>query len=342
MTASSDHEARAEPGADDGRKHEHHRLHRHKPLTGQPRRGHPWWVTALALLGVLILALIVWFAPTFATASTDYCSSCKTMKPAYESWKKSVHSEVDCLECHIEPGTINKLEWRQSEAVTIWSGYLGSDPETADCSASIPTNEACESCHPVDELPAEANGVRMPHEEHTTSRNLECVDCHSTVSHNPAGGEPRVEMATCSMCHNGAAAPDECSLCHVTDVASTNVHPPDYIETHGELATERLDDCLRCHHDKQAFCDDCHARPPASHFAGDWRYSHDRAAEADDASCAGCHDYDTFCEQCHRVSHPEDWVEQHGTVAAKGVASCLVCHPRSMCDACHSERGVER
>jgi nitrate/TMAO reductase-like tetraheme cytochrome c subunit len=338
MTASSDHEAPENAGADEGHDHKHQRFQRHKPLTGQPRRGHPWWVTALALLGVLIVGLAVWFAPTVATSSTEYCSSCKSMEPAFASWEKSVHAEVECLSCHIEPGFLNELAWRQSEAVTIWSDYLGADEDSRNCPACVPTNESCESCHPVDELPVESNGIRMPHDVHTTSRNLDCVDCHATVSHSPTGGEPRVSMATCTMCHNGAAAPDECGLCHVDDVATGDVHPEDYLETHGELAATRLDDCLRCHHDKAAFCDACHARPPASHFTGDWRYSHSDDAESDGASCDGCHDYDTFCEQCHRVTHPAEWGDEHGAVAAKGVASCLVCHPQSMCDECHSGR----
>ena len=212
------------------------------------------------------------------------------MKPAYESWEKSVHCRGRLPLVPRRAGLRStSCAWRQSEAISIWSGYLGADPEDdRPVPACVPSHAACESCHPVDELPAESDGIRMPHEEHTTRRNLECVDCHATVSHNPGGGEPRVEMATCSMCHNGAAAPDECeSLPRRPTWPTPTSIPPDYIETHGELAAGRLDDCLRCHHDKAAFCDDCHARPPASHFAGDWRYSHDRAAEADDASCAG-------------------------------------------------------
>lgn len=308
-------------------------------LTGQSRRGHPWWVTALILLVVFVVGLTVWFAPTYATSSTSYCSSCKTMKPAYQTWQKSAHSKTDCLSCHVKPGVLNKLRWRQTEAVNIWSSYLGSHGKMPRTVTGSPGNAACLKCHPYDKLPTVINGIKMPHLEHTTSRNLDCVDCHSHIAHSAESGAPPVSMATCSMCHNGAAAPDECTLCHVTQPV-VEAHPPDFIHTHGVQAVGRLDDCLRCHHDKVAFCDACHKRPPASHFAGDWRYSHKAAAEADNAACLGCHDSQEFCAQCHQVSHPDGWVDSHADVAAKGDDSCLVCHPQSMCDECHLKRGV--
>jgi nitrate/TMAO reductase-like tetraheme cytochrome c subunit len=340
MTSGSTDGTGEEPRAE-GAAHKHRRLrrHHHEDLTGQPRRGHPWWVTALILLAVFVVGLAVWFAPTFATSSTSYCSSCKTMKPAYETWQKSVHSDVDCLTCHVEPGTLNKLRWRQGEAIAIWSDYLGSSKQMSDGADSTPTNAACEQCHDIDELPPVVDGIKMPHQEHTTSRNLDCIDCHSQIGHSSQQGAPPVSMATCSMCHNGAAASDDCVLCHVTPPV-TEAHPPAFAESHGAQANGRLDDCLRCHHDKAAFCDACHARPPASHFAGDWRYGHGTLAAADNAACVGCHDSEQFCEQCHKVTHPKDWVDSHGAVAAKGDDSCLVCHPRSMCDECHSREGV--
>ncbi len=39
-----------------------------------------------------------------ATSSSKFCSSCHEMKPEYYTWKASSHSEVDCVNCHTEPG----------------------------------------------------------------------------------------------------------------------------------------------------------------------------------------------------------------------------------------------
>lgn len=340
MTPGSDKGA-AEQRQSGGADGKHHRLrrHSHDDLTGQPRRGHPWWVMALILLAVFVVGLVVWFAPTYATSSSSYCSSCKTMKPAYATWQKSAHSQIDCLSCHVKPGFLNRMRWRQNEAVNIWSTYLGAAGKMPRAASGSPGNAACLKCHDITKLKPVINGIKMPHLQHTTARNLDCVDCHSQIAHSLKRNAPSVSMATCSMCHNGAAAPKDCTLCHVTPPV-VEAHPPDFIHTHGAQAVSRLDDCLRCHHDKVAFCDACHARPPASHFAGDWRYSHKTAAEAANAACLGCHDSQAFCAQCHQVNHPYDWAQSHAAVAIKGDDSCLVCHPRSMCDECHLRQGV--
>ena len=36
--------------------------------------------------------------------SPTFCYSCHLMEPYYESWQRSSHSEVTCVQCHFEPG----------------------------------------------------------------------------------------------------------------------------------------------------------------------------------------------------------------------------------------------
>ena len=111
------------------------------------------------------------------------------------------------------------------------------------------------------------------------------------------------------------------------------------MKEHGKDALANEEECLRCHHDRKAFCDDCHGYPPPSHYSGQWRYSHGEDAAADPANCEACHD-EAYCSQCHQVNHPSGWLQVHGNIAAKGENACLVCHPQSMCDACHEQNGV--
>ena len=40
------------------------------------------------------------------------------------------------------------------------------------------------------------------------------------------------------------------------------------------------------------------------------------------------------------MSHPADWVQTHGRVAAQDPGACVVCHPQGMCDGCHEQKGV--
>jgi nitrate/TMAO reductase-like tetraheme cytochrome c subunit len=313
---------------------------REAPPRPQPRdrRGRPWWVTALALIGAFALVVIVVAIPVRLTSTSSYCTSCHAMKQAGATWSRSAHADVQCVQCHIDPGLGHAIVWRVQEAKNIWASYLDAGKGMA-ASVHRPSNAACLKCHPMKRLPSVTGDVKIPHATHISMRNLTCADCHSTVSHTQPGQSSTVSMAVCTMCHNGREAPDACTTCHVK-APPTDVHPPNFIATHGQQVQGREADCLRCHHDKAAFCDACHAKAPPSHFAGDWRYSHGAQANADKAACLGCHDVQTFCQQCHQVDHPSDWPTAHAAVAAQGTASCLVCHPRAMCDRCHAAKGV--
>lgn len=292
------------------------------------------------MVGVVAAILVILGIPVWATSTPSYCGSCKATAEAASQWETSPHAKVSCVTCHIPPGVGNQVRWRSREWLNIWADYLNV-PQTATV-GQRPGNENCLSCHTTDGIPAEVNGIRMPHEVHVTMRDLTCADCHEAAAHPPEGETGSgVSMADCTMCHNERGAPATCETCHVGEVPQ-DVHPEGYLETHGGEALADEAACMRCHHDKAAFCDDCHANPTPDHFAVDWRYTHGRTATEDEQSCLGCHERDTFCDQCHRVSHPADWEETHGAVASRSEGACQVCHPQGMCDRCHERRGVQQ
>ena len=284
------------------------------------------------VLAAIVASVLVY--PVAALKNQSYCTSCKAMKPAEKTLAQSAHKGIDCTKCHIPPGIVAGVSWRLSETKNVWADYL-SMPVSAQ-KEHLPTNASCLQCHPLSKIPNETNGVRMNHAEHL-ARNLRCIDCHDTVSHVLPGQQKGVRMATCTMCHNDTGAPSGCGFCHATPAVTQ--HPVDFLKTHGKEALANEQECLRCHHDKQAFCDKCHAYPPPSHYSGDWQYTHGKPAAADPSVCTACHDK-AYCTQCHQVNHPADWVQTHGSVAAKGAKACLVCHPQGMCDACHEQNGV--
>lgn len=293
-------------------------------------------MATLVVVGVVVMVAIGLWIPVAATSTSSYCGSCKATEPAAEAWAGSAHSGVECVDCHIPPGVWNQFRWRAQEWRNIWSDYLNV-PRTGQ-TGERPGNESCtrSSCHASLPVGDEHQNVRLPHERHTQISGLVCADCHDKVSHGPRAKARQVSMTVCSMCHDQAAATDQCEFCHLTPQTVEDTHPAGYIETHGEEARAGEDACLRCHHDPVSFCDECHSRPTPDHFSGTWRYTHDTVAEKDREGCLGCHDEDVFCEQCHRVSHPKDWLTTHGGVAGAGGGSCLTCHPQSMCDRCHA------
>jgi nitrate/TMAO reductase-like tetraheme cytochrome c subunit len=300
------------------------------------------WLPVFAVVGAVFLLAAAVYVPVRLTSTTSYCTSCHEMKAAGTSLKRSPHRNLDCLACHVDPGVGNAITWRLQESKNIWASYLNMPVnEGMSKEVHVPSEAACtrSGCHDLSSLGTTFGNVKMNHARHVQISGLTCIDCHKTIAHSAEGQSASVSMSSCFMCHNGAAAPNQCTLCHVT-VPDQAAHPPNYVQDHGRFALLNEAECLRCHHDKKAFCDACHAKPTPAHYSGTWRYTHGATASADRASCLGCHDYQKFCLQCHQVDHPSDWATSHAAVAVKGDESCLVCHPRSMCTDCHRQRGV--
>lgn len=300
-------------------------------------RGRPAWLIAAAVVAVLCVAAVVLYVPVYATSASGYCGSCHEMRDASASWRRSAHAGVQCVECHVPPGRSAALAWHARETRNIWASYLNMEPDSAQ--EARPSNENCIKCHPLKGLMGIPGLLRMPHARHVNQNNLKCIDCHDHTSHAKPGESSKVSMSPCTMCHEQTSDPTRCAFCHYTTPEGKK-HPSDFITAHGRLAVADEEDCLRCHHDKAAFCDSCHAKPPPGHYSGDWRYSHGKHAVKDRALCLGCHSFEELCKQCHEVSHPDDWAASHASVAAKGTASCMVCHPPLMCGDCHGKEGV--
>jgi len=313
------------------------REHRYRPAS------RPWyrstWLTTLVVVGFIALVVVIVVIPVWATDTPTYCTSCKATRPAGLAWEQSTHAKVSCVQCHVPPGFASAVKWRSREWLNIWADYL--NVPRVPSKGSRPGNANCLKCHSLKRIPDRSGGIRMPHQVHVDLRDLTCADCHSQVAHPKAGTTGTgVSMAVCSMCHNKDGAPADCSFCHITPPPK-NVHPKDYLQTHGRQALADEASCMRCHHSKAEFCDPCHQRPPADHFSGTWRYTHGAAAKKAPLSCTGCHDKDTFCTQCHQVQHPADWLQTHGGVARQSGGACIVCHPQGMCERCHAQRGVK-
>jgi nitrate/TMAO reductase-like tetraheme cytochrome c subunit len=310
--------------------------HRYQPV---PRKWYrTTWFTSVVVAAFVIAVVVILVLPVWAMDTPDYCSSCKATQAAGESWAESPHSTVSCTECHVPPGVVDAVEWRTRESLNVWADYL--NVPQVPTRGERPGNDNCLKCHDVENLPPDNGVVRMPHQAHVDLRNLTCADCHTQVAHpKPGKSGDEVSMAVCSMCHEEASATDQCDFCHLEE-QETDVHPKDYLETHGRQALDDPESCLRCHHSEESFCDPCHANPTPDHFSGDWRYAHGTTAEKDPLGCTGCHEEETFCMECHQVQHPDDWLQVHGGIAAKSEEACLVCHPSSMCDRCHQQEGV--
>ncbi|MDH7486023.1 MAG: NapC/NirT family cytochrome c [Anaerolineae bacterium] len=134
---------------------------------------------ALLALALLLAALSGAF---IHTADPSFCARCHKILPAYEGWQRSPHRQVNCHQCHADPGLIGELRARVKGLYMVYVHFSDSDEQ------ALPTCEfdwhRCYECHydppadltslpplPASHLHFSAEGLRQ------------CAVCHDDVSH---------------------------------------------------------------------------------------------------------------------------------------------------------------
>jgi trimethylamine-N-oxide reductase cytochrome c-type subunit TorC len=303
------------------------------------------WVPRLVGLGIVLLALLStgWYLQRPQT-----CVQCHSKGEYVESVAESTHPEVDCMDCHANPGpsglaqaALSYGRWFEVYAVTRV-------PPVAT-GAGV-DNAACLSCHDeVARETVEAKGIRVRHSDFLDEGAL-CGDCHNTAGHGDMAVNPTVpEMDSCFPCHDGEVASAECEVCHVGDITAT-ADPADYEPV---KTVDAGQSCYGCHPEDQ--CLSCHG-VSMPHPAG-WsdpdnrgKGTHVRQGFSDRELCWRCHHKpgqvfvpeDESC-RCHgllgEMHGGEAWVAEHGLQATGQktgeYADCKMCHGSDICNDCH-------
>ncbi|MCC6159265.1 MAG: NapC/NirT family cytochrome c [Deltaproteobacteria bacterium] len=226
--------------------------------------------------GAVLFVAFVAFAFLEATSSPDFCASCHNMQPYVESWRTSSHNQVQCAQCHYEPGTWNYLKGKftdgQVHLVMFMTGRTKGKyhAEISDLS--------CQECHSSEQLhdAKDFQGISFSHENHLGTmrreKKLRCVTCHGQLVQ---GEHLSVDPRDCFICHfkadeNGARDPvlSDCRTCHKTvpseihlaegqtfahgryiesGIACTNCHQG-IIEGAGNVD---FDHCMECHSERE-------------------------------------------------------------------------------------------
>lgn len=252
----------------------------------------------LAVIAVIALALISYGSLEF-TSRPGFCVNCHEMKPAYDNWKSSVHSEVTCYDCHMDPGIVNLLTHKvkaMKELYLHFTVFNKPNPPKIHAQELQPVNDACGKCHSFNRTMAFSGGLNVPHKLHI-EKGLTCPTCHSKVVH----GEPderKPKMEVCFTCHDGKTAPDKCGVCH-TKMATPDSHKKsNWLSVHGQMA--KTINCAKCHKWRPDWCMQCHQKKPVSHEVR-WRANHGKHAKEDRKGCNACHKPD-FCMGCHGIA----------------------------------------
>ena len=210
------------------------------------------------------------------TGQPGFCNSCHIMNPYYDSWAKSGHAEVNCLDCHLQPGFKGYIRGKingLAQAVDCAVGRVGTKASATVMDASCLRSD----CHKMEELKEDKldyKGVHFAHEKHVgkvvDGINISCGTCHSHFEGDEHFG---VNNDVCYTCHflKGAGGEERlvetgCLQCH--DVPDKVIERGFVKINHAEFVSY------------QASCEEsCHGREIT------------RPSEVSDTVCLGCHDF---------------------------------------------------
>lgn len=129
----------------------------------------------LLLLTVVAVTIFIVAATVLKTAEEpEFCASCHLMKDQIDSWTKSIHRSVMCVECHLpRQNPIEYYYWKVQLGLNDYiKFYVYSVDEVSLKHKEIVKNN-CLRCH--SEVLSLVNVSR------------DCWDCHKVV-HNPGMG----------------------------------------------------------------------------------------------------------------------------------------------------------
>jgi len=257
---------------------------------------------AKILLVVVVLA-VVGSGSIVITGQPGFCNSCHIMNRYYASWETSGHSEVNCLDCHLQPGFAGYVKGKingLAQAVDCMVGRFGTKPNATVRDMSCLRSE----CHNTEELVSkdiDYHGIKFTHKKHVDREvdgiTISCGTCHS---HFEGDEHFSVNNNVCFTCHflknntsNQRLVQTDCKSCH--EVPNRTIEHGLVKINHSEFVSYR------------ASCEDsCHKREI------------EKTSEVSDSVCLNCHSF----------SKAEDAnsMELHEKHTGHEKVECFACH----------------
>lgn len=278
---------------------------------------------------LIILGGIAGFLLLFSIAAVEYtshsgfCAACHYMKPFFQSWETSSHSQFECSACHYPPsGGIRSKLRKKIEGLVMVGRYWTKLYVKAKPWAEI-RDENClmGGCHDKRLLEGQVqfNKVVFDHKVHfedlKRGKQLQCTSCHSQIVQ---GEHITVTESSCFICHfkesEHYSQIDDCSHCHTKETL-TNEDTSRYNHT---LVFDNGFTCDKCH--SQTIIGDGNV-PRENCYKCHWE--RDRLEQYDDTDLMHSrHIYENKieCNQCHMEI-------QHKIIKdVEAIADCKSCH----------------
>jgi nitrate/TMAO reductase-like tetraheme cytochrome c subunit len=316
--------------------------------TNPPRTRYKVYKYLTAAVFFIVIFFSLGLIGVETTSSSEFCSSCHEMKPQYYTWKASSHSEVDCVSCHIEPGTENYAKAKANGIAQLYKTKTDNYIAPIKMPTLIP-DEACERCHNITSREVTPSGdIIIPHDKHQ-EEGIECVQCHSGTAHGEISDRKVTyksdyekwneklgaslmsdkkyispKMETCMDCHKVRKAPMECTACHESSMIPDNHQSETFkVGDHGKIQSADLKTCDKCH---------SYMSEPNDLFKEDANYTKYLNQDESNSNSVTVSEYaktNTFCKDCHGQkpkSHERvSFTTEHGRYS-KETDTCFTCH----------------
>jgi hypothetical protein len=279
------------------------------------------------ILCVLAALGIFGFTMIEVTGQPGFCNSCHVMNPYYASWKASSHREVNCTECHFEPGFVGYVKGKSVAPAHIANYALGraaTKPNATVKDASCLRSH----CHDSeDHAPGNVDfgPVKFPHDKHVgqvvDGMRISCGMCHNRIEGNE---HFKVNRGVCFTCHFLRRDGSEhnlvqtgCQGCHEIpekmESMSMNIDHNEYV-LYGASCEKA-----------------CHKR------------EFQKLSDVEEGVCLNCHDFGkshhpdcTKLHEIHTNCEKVECFECHGQVT-HGQEESASASARMTCEKCHSE-----
>ena len=109
-----------------------------------------WFFGATTLLNILIGTQVTYRAVEHMETPQFCGGTCHTMNPELAAYQNSLHSRVECVECHVAPGAAgwisSKTNGIRQLVETVLNTYPRPIPSALESNRLVPATETCENC----------------------------------------------------------------------------------------------------------------------------------------------------------------------------------------------------
>ncbi|MCL6269923.1 pentaheme c-type cytochrome TorC [Sansalvadorimonas sp. 2012CJ34-2] len=163
-------------------------------------------VLALVVVGIIIgVALVFTGHKTMElTGTTEFCTSCHTMKQPLEEYKQSIHFtnasgvRAECVDCHMPQDFAGQMERKLQAANDVYEQYIGKSIDTPELYeeqrlhmaqtvwARMEENDSsgCRSCHSYEAMDHSKQPVQAAKQMLEAAKSDQtCISCHKGVAH---------------------------------------------------------------------------------------------------------------------------------------------------------------